>query len=278
MTFLLRLFFVFPLLLCNAQPSPGCGAPLPTLPHPGRHHRFNLTVEDSNLRSDGPNGPICDPDLHTDYPKYASCGAYDVDGTCDWTSCHDDVAFTEMLLYEITSTFCVDLNHIHMSGASNGGMFIYTRALPALSSSLASVGPVCSSPLRGFNFLPDSPVNIISFHGLNDRTIPYSVDGPHNLGPGPDGTVIAEDGWYYHIESEHLAAIREKMNCKPDPLPYQTHMDGVHGWTCSLWSGCDEGKEVVHCHGEYGHDYPFSNRYIEGVMIIWDFMKTHART
>jgi len=327
---------------------------MPDKPHPGRHHRFNITVEDPNLeievvreyvlhlpahydtsntvpvplvldyhgwggtardqmvhmpwrdvadmdhtgfiyitlqgmsdvpeggfwgswnvtRSDGP--PICDPTLHSGYANYASCGEYDVEGTCDWTSCHDDLAFTEVVLYHVTSSLCVDLDQIHMSGASNGGMFIYTRALPAMAASLASVAPVCSSPMRGFNYLPSSPVNIISMHGLHDRTIPYSVAGPGNLGPGPDGTVTAKDGWYYHIETEHLLAIREWMGCSPDPLPYPTHMDGVHGWVCSRWGGCRGGKEVVHCHGEYDHDYPFNNRYIEGVIILWDFMKTHT--
>jgi len=229
-------------------------------------------------RTDGPLGPPCEIGLHHDYPVYTSCGSYDVENSCDWTSCHDDVAFTEMLLYEVTAKFCVDLDSIHMSGASNGGMFIYTRALESLSSTLASVGPVCSSPNRGFNPMPDSPINIIDMHGLNDRTIPYSPDGPDNLGAGPDGTTEASDGFYYHIKMDHLMAIMDSMNCNLEPQSYPTHMDGVHGWTCSLWTGCDEGKEVVHCHGEYTHDYPFHNRYIEGIIILWDFMKSHSKT
>lgn len=233
----------------------------------------------SCFRTDGPLGLPCDPDLHSDYPYYSSCGPYNpYENSCDWTSCYDDVAFTQMLIYEVTSKFCVDLDHMHMSGASNGGMYIWTRALEAFSSTLASVGPVCSSPLRGFNPMPDSPINIIDMHGLNDRTIPYSPEGPDNLGAGPDGTTIASDGFYYHIKMDHLMAVMESMNCNLEPQPYPTHMDGVHGWTCSQWGGCDQGKEVVHCHGEYTHDYPFNNRYIEGVMIIWDFMKSHAKT
>ena len=229
-------------------------------------------------RTDGPLGPPCEIGHHTDYPHYSSCGSNDVEHSCDWSSCHDDVAFTETLLYEVTSNFCVDLDHIHMSGVSNGGMFIYTRAFAAFTSALASVGPVCGSPMRGFNPMPDSPINIIDMHGLNDRIIPYSVDGPDNLGAGPDGTVIASDGFYYHTKMDHLMAIMSSMNCNSEPQPYPTHMDGDLGWTCSQWGGCDEGKEVVHCHGKYDHDYPFHNRYIEGVMIIWDFMKSHAKT
>ena len=58
---------------------------------------------------------------------------------------------------------------------------------------------------------------------------------------------------------------------------YNTHMDGVEGWNCVQWSGCDQGKEVVHCNAVYGHDYPFSSQRIEGLKIMWDFMKTHSR-
>ena len=36
-------------------------------------------------------------------------------------------------------------------------------------------------------------------------------------------------------------------------------------------------KEVDQCNGNWTHDYPFSNRYIEGVKILWDFMKTHPQ-
>ena len=67
---------------------------------------------------------------------------------------------------------------------SNGGMFIWTRAMERLAGVLASVGPVCSSPLRGYNPMPDTPVSIIDFHGLKDHTIPFSPDLPGNLGPG----------------------------------------------------------------------------------------------
>ena len=54
-------------------------------------------------------------------------------------------------------------------------------------------------------------------------------------------------------------------------------MDGVDNWTCSLWSDCLGGKEVVFCNGDYGHNYPFFPSRIEGFRIIWDFMKNHRK-
>ena len=44
---LFLLFLCF--LSCEAEPSLGCSAPLPSQPHPGRHHNFNITLEDPGL-------------------------------------------------------------------------------------------------------------------------------------------------------------------------------------------------------------------------------------
>ena len=69
------------------------------------------------------------------------------------------------------------------------------------------------------------------------------------------------------------------MNCSPDPVKYETPMDGVTGWDCKVWSGCEGGAEVVHCTADHSHDYPFGsgNQYIEGTRIIWHFMNTHQK-
>ena len=40
------------------------------------------------------------------------------------------------------------------------------------------------------------------------------------------------------------------------------------------------GVEIVHCNGNYGHDYPFGyeeDQYIGGTRILWNFMKSHKR-
>ena len=136
---------------------------------------------------------------------------------------------------------------------------------------------MCSAPLRGFNPMPPAPVNIIDFHGTIDTVIPMSPDVPGVVGPGPDMTTETNDGYYYHIKLDHLTKVLTSMNCDLTSSVYNTHMDGVEGWNCVQWSGCDQGKEVVHCNAVYGHDYPFSSQRIEGLKIMWDFMKTHSR-
>ena len=229
-------------------------------------------------RTDGPLGLTCDPPLHGSYPCFSSCGdcSY-LEDSCDWTSCHDDLAYTEAVLYQVLATYCVNTDTIHLSGASNGGMFLYTRALPTRSASFASLGPVAASPLRGFASRPDSPVNIIDFHGLLDDVIPYSPEGPSNLGPGPDGTVISNDGYYYMDKMIYLTDLLTTMHCHLESSDYTTDMDGVDGWNCVIWTGCDEGKEVVHCNANWGHMYPFQGR-VEAFRIIWQFMKDHPLT
>lgn len=230
----------------------------------------------------GPIGLTCDPKLVGDYPCYSSCApqgdcGYLVD-SCDWTSCHDDITYTEAVIYDITSKLCVDTEQIHVSGNSNGGMFIWSRIMERLAATIASTGTVCSSPLRGYNPMPDSPVSIIDFHGLQDATIPFSPESPGNLGAGPDMTTQTTDGYYYHIKSDHLSNVMSSMNCNDVSSVYPTPMDGVDMWSCQIWSGCDEGKEVVSCTANYGHDYPFPGQFIEGLKIMWHFMKSHPKS
>ena len=68
------------------------------------------------------------------------------------------------------------------------------------------------------------------------------------------------------------------MNCAATPEAYPTHMDGVDGFSCQRWSGCEADNEIVFCTGDHGHDYPFSGHYIDGLSIMWDFMKTHKNS
>ena len=88
----------------------------------GSHGSWNVSA------TQGPLGPTCDTSLVGDYPCYTSCGdcSY-LEDSCDWTSCHDDVTYTETVLYDVLAKLCVDTDQIHVSGMSNGGMFIWTR-------------------------------------------------------------------------------------------------------------------------------------------------------
>ena len=99
--------------------------------------------------------------------------------------------------------YCIDEDSIHMSGISNGGMFMYyagkicytkimvlrvmcvgvcvcviTNLISAaeMSDIIASIAPISGSPFLGFDHIPHSPVSVIDFHGTDDDTIPYDLN------------------------------------------------------------------------------------------------------
>ena len=45
--------------------------------------------------------------------------------SCDWSSCHDDIVYTKSIIDAVAAEWCVDMDSIHQSGISNGGMFSY---------------------------------------------------------------------------------------------------------------------------------------------------------
>ena len=85
----------------------------------------------------------------------------------------------------IKDNYCVDDASVHMTGFSNGGMFLYYAA-SRLNDLVASIGPMAGSPVMGFGDVPlDPPVSVIDYHGLLDTRIPFDVDSPSSMGDGP---------------------------------------------------------------------------------------------
>lgn len=208
-----------------------------------------------------------------------SCPTCDPENSCDYSACFDDIVFTRALIDHVSATYCVDLNSIHLSGVSNGGMFSYYAA-PRLNDVIASIAPVASAPFVGFGDIPDTPVSMIDFHGSRDDTIPYDLSSDFTAGPGPHGSVSSTDGYYYQQKPATLLEWATKLECQLNPVEYPTNMDGVHQFGCVLWTGCRGGAEIVHCTGHWRHDYPFYNQpdsYIGGTRILWHFMKNHRR-
>lgn len=194
-------------------------------------------------------------------------------GTPDWTTCYDDVVFTDTLIDQIASEFCVDLDSVHQSGISNGGMFSYFIA--SRTDKFATIGPVAGAPLIGYGEVPSGPISVIDFHGINDDTIP--IDVGHSMGEGPHNSVISWDGYYYGEKARVIAEWADGLECGPS-VPWPTDMDGTNGWACIIHSGCKGGGEIVACTANYGHDYPFGpNRYVESSRIMWSFMKAHPK-
>ena len=232
-------------------------------------------------RTDGPLGAPCvlprPTGQHTHC--YESCGQCDPINSCDWTACYDDIVFVREVVNFVDENYCLDMNSIHLTGYSNGGMFSFYAA-SLLNDIVASISTNAASPLIGFGDVPlDPPISLINFHGLLDATIPYDVDSVGSQGYGPLNSVVSSDLYYYEQNPDTINKWVNELACSSQNS-YSTDMDGVDDWACNIWSDCDSGKEIVHCTGFYGHDYPFSGEmpsYVGGIKIMWDFMKTHRK-
>ena len=134
-------------ILADTEPTPG----LIYVTMEGMNDVENATYPWNSWNhssTNGPKGLTCDPELASkNRPCYTSCANLwhggDCDypyGSCDWVSCHDDVTFTEMVIYDIMERYCVNTEQIHVTGMSNGGMFIWSRIMDRLAETVASAG------------------------------------------------------------------------------------------------------------------------------------------
>jgi polyhydroxybutyrate depolymerase len=99
-----------------------------------------------------------------------------------------DVAFLRGVLAKVTSTLCVDLNRIYVTGYSNGAIMASVLACVD-AGQVAAIAPVSgvANPAR---CNPSRPVPVVAFHGTADPLVRYTGGlGPvaYTL-PLPSGT------------------------------------------------------------------------------------------
>ena len=228
----------------------------------------------------GPKGPTCDMDRNTwgQIDCYNSCPLCDSQASCDWTSCYDDLGFMDFLIQRIASQYCIDLDHIHLSGISNGGMFAYYVASQATNAlGLATINPVAASSLVGYGDPPEGkiPISIIDVHGLDDDTIPYNFDASYGF--GPDDSLISWDGYYYDDKERLLRRWAVAMDCDIEEEEYPTDYDGQNNWQC-FERLCANGQSIVRCTGNWGHDYALPpHHYDITTRVAYKFMMNHPR-
>ena len=61
----------------------------------------------------------------TNLQRSSSVTACDEKNSCDFSACYDDIEFTKVVIEDVSKMYCIDMDSIHMSGISNGGMFMY---------------------------------------------------------------------------------------------------------------------------------------------------------
>ena len=81
-------------------------------------------------QSVGPKGPICimDREGWEIFECHYSCPLCDELHSCDWSSCYDDIGYLEFLIAKLGQEWCLDLDHLHFSGISNGALVSFRAA------------------------------------------------------------------------------------------------------------------------------------------------------
>eukprot|EP01048_Picozoa_sp_COSAG05_P003767 COSAG05_NODE_181_length_14767_cov_9.554859_9_plen_408_part_00 len=123
--------------------------------------------------------------------QLGKCTADGQEAQCGWTTCADDVFFTEKLISHLSAEFCIDTSKIFAIGASNGGMFVHHIA-KALPNTFRAVMPIYGLPLIGRGLQPAglASTSFLSLHDRWDNVIP--IEGG-----------LSSQGWRY----ESLAAV-----------------------------------------------------------------------
>ncbi|MDE3724166.1 alpha/beta hydrolase-fold protein [Nocardiopsis sp. N85] len=177
----------------------------------------------------------------------------------------DDVAFTRALLDTVEAGLCADRTRIHAVGMSNGGGFaaLLACAIPDRVAAIATVAGAFYP--HGLECDPARPVPIVSFHGTDDATTPYTGDVGRGL---PD---LAR--WN---------ADRALANgCRSGPETTRSGLDV----TVLEWSGCDQGAHVRHLVVDGGgHTWPGADvsgdkgrttDTVEAHHELWRFLSRH---
>jgi len=123
-----------------------------------------------------PNKPndtsFCMPDTEIT-ACYDSCQKLNLCTVCSWTTCYNDVEFVDALMEYLNENLCLNSSDIHISGSSNGAMFVYY---------LTSQRP---NYFKGYQVLYGAPnfgylntsmemrdKHILVMHGREDKIIP----------------------------------------------------------------------------------------------------------
>ena len=70
--------------------------------------------------------------------------------------------------------------------------------------------------------------------------IPYDLDSVFSRGEGPHNSLIAYFYFYHEQKPNTIAKWVNELGCGVQET-YPTEMDGIDGWSCKIWPGCQGG-------------------------------------
>ena len=168
----------------------------------------------------------------------------------------DDVNFTVLLIAQLSSTVCIDLDRIFATGMSNGGEMAALVGCrePALFAAVAPVAGVI------YDACDEGTMPVITFHGTEDYNVPFEI------APGAVQSWAIHNGCSLERAEE---AITERV-------------------TLERYGGCTSGADVVfYVIFGGGHTWPGAEDDSGGVgptthdisasELMWEFFKAHPR-
>jgi poly(3-hydroxybutyrate) depolymerase len=232
----------------------------------------------------GPEGLICQTPRTTMplqvYTCFDSCkrsqyGCNPLQG-CDAGSCMDDHTFIDELFEHMAKSYCIDLDHFHVTGMSAGAIMTYS--LPhRIHNKIASIAPACGSNFLGYNTQINSSIAMLDMHGFTDIYVPANISGGRF--PGPRGSVVSDD-YFYYTPTENITKVYANAN-KCDfsgNLVYKTKWDGMNNFSCNRPHGNCARGDVVQCTGNWGHTWPLHDSHPQAYAeLIVQFFEENPR-
>lgn len=190
---------------------------------------------------------------------YKSCSECNA---CSWTTCADDVAFTDAMVSSLTESACVDPSRYYAYGESNGAMFIY-KLLQDRPGLFAAAVIEQGLPMKGYQGKAVE-ASILHLHDRGDTTCPLN----------------GEQSWdgYKYLSLE--ATLTSVCGTNAAETPFDTVISGgPRNTECVQRTGC-AANQVVAClyDGKHG-DLPavVDGKNDHGDSFIWSFLKQHSR-
>lgn len=197
---------------------------------------------------------------------YNSCRRLQKWGRCNWSTCYDDVLFTQTILKWLQERLRVDVDRVYAQGESNGGMLVHHLA-QQLPGTFAAVSPWYGLPLLGYAgggyselFRSASEVREVGFltlHARADTVIPIS------------GGVAPYNKWIYEPLTKVMRTWAAVHGCEQHSSRTPTQWDGGRlSFQCHEYHGCSSGRRIMRCFydGEHG-DYPEDNS--GDAILLW---------
>ncbi|MEU4621860.1 PHB depolymerase family esterase [Actinoplanes sp. NPDC023801] len=214
--------------------------------YPGSGERLRAMIE-MDAKADEHGFLVAYPDgIAGGFNALICCGA------------EDDVAFLKALTGRLIAGWRVDADRVYATGISNGGDMSFRAAIEA-TGVFAAVGVVSGGyggpKTEAAGFVPAKPVSVLSIVGGADK--------------------------YYDIFDAGLKKWRERLRCRPLPVPPPV-TDGVE----RSRTRCADGSDVeVYVVTGMGHAWPgaksgelaLPDAPIVATDLLWDFFAAHPR-